>query len=177
MKGALLSKSPLEDLTLTILTRVVQASSSGELTTFVGLEYFPHGKINSVPADATPYRRDLTGGVAIIVSWDDDTPEKSKRAAKEAREIASLIGPEGEGYGNYGDGSYGAFLEAFGVDFLMKALIQYLAYMLQAPTAMLLRWKGQCPLARLKHSLAVATRECRRSKRNMTRIWFSTSGL
>ncbi|PSR79946.1 hypothetical protein PHLCEN_2v6847 [Hermanssonia centrifuga] len=107
MKGALLSKSPLEDLSLSILTRVVQASSSGELTTFVGLEYFPHGKINSVPADATPYRRDLTGGVAIIVSWDDDTPEKSKRAAKEAREIASLIGPEGEGYGNYGDGSYG----------------------------------------------------------------------
>ena len=65
------------------------------------LEYVPNDKINSIPEDATPYRRNLPGNALILVQWKDHTPEKQAAARQAIHDLATLM-PDGEGYGNYG---------------------------------------------------------------------------
>ena len=65
------------------------------------LEYVPNDKINSIPEDVTPYRRNLPGNALILVQWKDHTPEKQAAARQATHDLATLM-PDGEGYGNYG---------------------------------------------------------------------------
>ena len=96
-----MSKKPSDDLNPKIYNEILKITSSPDHVVGVLLEYFPHGKINSIPADATPYRRDLTGNTLIITQWRDDTPEKNEAAKAITHGIADIL-PKGEGYGNYG---------------------------------------------------------------------------
>ncbi|TCD62945.1 hypothetical protein EIP91_006208 [Steccherinum ochraceum] len=100
-KGVLLSKKPSDDVNPKVFDEVIKAvSSSPDHMAATVLEYFPHNKINSLPADSAPYRRDLTGNTLIIVQWQDDTPEKSRKAKEIVYAVADVL-PKGEGYGNY----------------------------------------------------------------------------
>ncbi|CAL1702341.1 unnamed protein product [Somion occarium] len=99
MKGALLSDTPSKDLRREVFDRVISLSKE-DLNVAIILELLPHDKINSVPADVTPYRRNLHGNTLILIQWKEHTPEKGKAARAAAHELAGLM-PKGEGYGNY----------------------------------------------------------------------------
>lgn len=100
-KGALLSSKPSEDVNPQRLQRVLDITkASPDFSVNFMHEYTPNKKINSVPADTTPYRRDLPGNALVVLRWKDHTPERNL----EAREIAhtlTALAPKGEGYGNY----------------------------------------------------------------------------
>lgn len=100
-KGAPLSKKPSDDLNPKKFDEILKIALSKDHVSAVLLEYFPHIKINSAPADSAPFRRDLTGNALILFQWRDDTPEKNLKAKEMAHAIADLM-PAGEAYGNYG---------------------------------------------------------------------------
>ncbi|THH28544.1 hypothetical protein EUX98_g5642 [Antrodiella citrinella] len=100
-KGALLSEKPSSDLNPKTYAHVLQLiDSSPSHTAAVILEYMPHGKINSIPADTAPYRRDLTGNALVLVQWKDNTPEANQTAKQVIYAIADVF-PKGQPYGNY----------------------------------------------------------------------------
>ncbi|KAI0074365.1 FAD binding domain-containing protein [Panus rudis PR-1116 ss-1] len=101
MKGGLLSEIPSKDLRRTTFNEIMKLAKE-DLTVTMIFERQPHQKINSVPADVTPFRRNLTGNALILIRWKDDSPEKSKAAQAAARHLATLL-PKGQGYGNYDD--------------------------------------------------------------------------
>jgi len=100
-KGALLSPKPSQDLIAHKQQRfgTIAAASPGFTITMMH-EYFPHGKINSFPSNAAPYRRDLNGNMLVVVTWKDDSPESSLKA-KEIAHACTDMAPPGEAYGNY----------------------------------------------------------------------------
>jgi len=67
------------------------ASTSSGHTTATIFEYTPNKKINSVPAGATPYRRDLPGNILVITQWLGDEPELLVAARKITHGIAELF--------------------------------------------------------------------------------------
>ena len=99
-KGVLLSNKPSEDISLEKFSRLQEIGSSPDFTVTLMHEFMPHQKINSVPADATPFRRDLPGNALIAIQWKDDTPEKSLKAKEMAHALAESA-PKEEPYGNY----------------------------------------------------------------------------
>lgn len=101
LKGVLLSDLPTRDLSRRVFDRVVQASKE-DFNVAMILEYLPNDKINSIPEDATPYRRNLPGNALILVNWKEHTPEKQEAARQTTHDLATLM-PDGEGYGNYGE--------------------------------------------------------------------------
>jgi len=114
--GAAIRGRPTETLTLKNCDHIV---SYTENDIVVGLEFFPHHKINAIDPKATPYRRDLPGNVMIIVRWKDEetedggpkiwndgAPPSVKRIAKDIKE---LVQAGGGGYANY-DSEAGIFI-------------------------------------------------------------------
>lgn len=100
-KGALLSSKPSDDVNSQRLKRVLELTkASPDFSVSFMQEYMPHSKINSIPADATPYRRDLSGNAFILLKWKDHTPENNLQAREIAHTLAELA-PTGQGYGNY----------------------------------------------------------------------------
>ncbi|KAH8091648.1 hypothetical protein BXZ70DRAFT_473549 [Cristinia sonorae] len=100
-KGVLLSNTPAGDLNITKHQRFLDITARmPDHTVSIMHEYFPHAKINSLPADATPYRRDLPGNALIVIQWKENTPENAIKAKEAAHALAELA-PEGEAYGNY----------------------------------------------------------------------------
>lgn len=100
LKGVLLSDVPSKDLSRKVFDRVMGASKE-DFNVAMILEYLPNDKINSIPEDATPYRRNLPGNALILVQWSENTPEKQAAARQTTHDLATLM-PDGEGYGNYG---------------------------------------------------------------------------
>lgn len=101
-KGVLLGDMPSRDLNRKTFDRVLEIASSKDHLTAILLEFLPHGKINSVPANATPYRRDLPGNTLILCQWKNGTPEMNQKAKEMCHAIAEIL-PKGEGYGNYSE--------------------------------------------------------------------------
>lgn len=99
MKGTLLSK-PSDDMTRSTFDKVMSFCKPGSLDVFMAFEYVSQAKVNSVPVDETPYRRDLPGNGVIFARWKDDVPGKYDEARDAAHALAALT-PEGEAYGNY----------------------------------------------------------------------------
>jgi len=104
MKGTLQSTSPSKDINPVHLSKVAALSKEHNFMVSLIVEYFPHGKINSVPADWTPYRRDLPGNALINIQWKDNSPELTQVAREVAHTLSEMM-PEGESYGNYASGS------------------------------------------------------------------------
>ena len=129
------------------------------------LEYLPHGKINSVPEDATPYRRNIPGNNLFLIQWEENSPEKQQLARRIAHDLADLM-PEGEGYGNYSKLSR------------LKGCIVYIySYFRQvASTTLLFIKTGLRPLRRFKCYSANITLSCKESKRNTIQTWCSVDG-
>jgi len=73
-------------------------------------EYFPRQKVESVPRDATAFRRELVPNALVILSWDHKARDCLEEARQLANELAStVIGvqtditpSEALGYSNYG---------------------------------------------------------------------------
>ena len=99
-KGALLHEKPSEDVTEKKLQLLLELAEDPTYTITAMHEFLPHGKINSVSPDATPYRRDLRGNAVIAIQWKDNTPEKNLRAKEITHKLAELSA-KGEPYGNY----------------------------------------------------------------------------
>ena len=99
-KGALLSKKPSDDINPQKIQRLVELVPYPDFNFMNMHEFWPQHKINSVPADATPYRRNLSGHAMIGLKWEVHSPERQKQAREIAHTIAEMYA-EGEGYGNY----------------------------------------------------------------------------
>lgn len=99
-KGMLLSKKPSDDITLEKIERLMELIPFPDFIFMNMHEYYPPGKINSVPEDATPYRRNLPGNAIIAIRWDVDSPEKSRQARDIAHAVADMYVKD-EAYGNY----------------------------------------------------------------------------
>jgi len=90
--------------------RAVELTKSTGLNCNVIYEYFPLGKVCSVPAGTTSFRRDSTPGVLIGIMWKENTENNADVARSCAHELAQIITgahPEltdvqSQGYSNYG---------------------------------------------------------------------------
>ncbi|KAI0786336.1 FAD-binding domain-containing protein [Abortiporus biennis] len=112
MTGAQLSVKPSQDLTVEHFNRIIELSGDGsQFLTAVLLELWPHNKINTIPADATPYRRDLTGNALVLVRWEGEDPALLEKAKEAVVAMKSLLTP-GQAYGNYNPDSDYAGLPA-----------------------------------------------------------------
>lgn len=101
-KGAILSRDkPSADLNYEKYNKIMEITKDTTHTTICVLEYLPNSVINSVPADATPYRRDLPGNILVHSQWLGDEPEKLTKARQLNHDVADLFVNE-VGYGNYG---------------------------------------------------------------------------
>lgn len=100
MKGTLLDKKPSLDMTQAMFDKVMSLGTPHVMDVAICFEYVSHKKVNSIPVDETPYRRNLPGNGIILVKWDDDAPEKYKYARDAAHALANMT-PAGEAYGNY----------------------------------------------------------------------------
>lgn len=106
LKGSLLSAKPSDDINPKKFQQLIEIiSGEPDYTVLIQHEFFPHKKINSIPTDATPYRRDLTGHALIVLKWKENSPEKNAKARELTHAISDMM-PKGEGYGNYGAFSF-----------------------------------------------------------------------
>ena len=105
MKGALLRKKPSLDLTQAMFDKVMSLSSPPDMNVAMAFEYISQKKVNGIPFDETPYRRTSPGNVAILIQWNDDTPEMYKTARDAAHALTDMT-PAGQAYGNYAGESH-----------------------------------------------------------------------
>ena len=77
-------------------------------------EYFPRQKVNSLPRDATAFRRELVPNALAILTWDHKTGDRLEEVRQLASEFANIIlgvqsditPSEALGYSNYGQYIY-----------------------------------------------------------------------
>ena len=90
--------------------RAVELTKSTGLNCIVVYEYFPLGKVCSVPAGTTAFRRDATPGVLIGVVWKENSEKNAEVARNCAHELAQIVtgaqpgltDVQSQGYSNYG---------------------------------------------------------------------------
>ena len=99
---------------MTTQKMVIQAGEIAEsqnLTPAIIYEYFPLSKVNSVPVNATAFRREMTPNILFIISWKDlhDRTEEARSVVKKLAQIileqqvaSGLTKSEAVGYTNYG---------------------------------------------------------------------------
>jgi hypothetical protein len=89
--------------------RFVELVKTGNFTGAIIYEYFPLEKINSVPKNATAFRRELVSSVLVNLNWDQKVQDRSEEGRKYAHELAAIIAGDGSdltnseslGYSNY----------------------------------------------------------------------------
>ncbi|KAI0722159.1 FAD-binding domain-containing protein [Cerioporus squamosus] len=87
-----------------VFERVVALSAPEAYTFGLLFEYFPLGKINAVPDDATAYRRRLAPNVLCVVYAKEESEAAFRYSRDAAHELTRLVtGKQDEevGYGNY----------------------------------------------------------------------------
>lgn len=101
MTGAQLSGIPSRELTPALLNPIQELTDENFRVNVI-MELMPHGKINSVPSEATPYRHHLSGNALILIQWFKDSLEYGPKAKEVVRELTTVLKSSGESYGNYG---------------------------------------------------------------------------
>lgn len=102
----------------------ITSVSNPKARVHIVFEFFPLGKVLSIPQGVTAFRRDPTATFALMVRWKEGyEPEQEKEVANEAISIIlneqKLAGSKGFGYGNYdpeavvGDKAKAAFAENY----------------------------------------------------------------
>lgn len=84
--------------------------TTGKYQGVIYYEYFPRRNINSVPMDATAFRRELVPNALVILTWDNKAGDCSEEARQLANELANIVvgvqsditPSEALGYSNYG---------------------------------------------------------------------------
>ncbi|RDX53253.1 FAD-binding domain-containing protein [Lentinus brumalis] len=104
MKGCFAPQPFPRTLLPQVFDRVVELSAPEAYTFGLLFEYFPLGKINAVPDDATAYRRGLAPNVLCVVYAKEESEAAFNYSRDAAHELTGLVtGKKGEeiGYGNY----------------------------------------------------------------------------
>jgi len=111
MKGAT-QVEPKSDVANKVFDAMQQMTESGDLRVAFMFEYFALRKVRSVPSDATAFcSRGPQCNVVFFGSWENDTPELSKKGKEAAHALTSLVmavekppkPDENKGYSNYDD--------------------------------------------------------------------------
>ncbi|KZT41161.1 FAD-binding domain-containing protein [Sistotremastrum suecicum HHB10207 ss-3] len=85
------------EIAVAAFQKVIETSEDGTFDSAFGLEFFPHGKISSVPLDATAFpARKSQVGVLVMARWDADGTEYADTAKKITSAIKGIF-VEGEG--------------------------------------------------------------------------------
>ena len=108
MRGVLIDDAT-KIMTAETFDKLEESLKEGPFMCSLLLEYYRHDKINSVPANETPYRRNLPGNGIALVVWDDPKPELEVKAKDIVDRLSSLVKVPGMHYGNFskcGDVSY-----------------------------------------------------------------------
>ena len=89
-----------------VFQRVVELSAPEAYNFILLLEYFPLGRVNAVPDDATAYRRGLRLNVLCLIFAKEDGEDGFNYSRDAAHELTGMItGTDGRnlGYGNYSE--------------------------------------------------------------------------
>ncbi|KAM5534865.1 hypothetical protein V8D89_011420 [Ganoderma adspersum] len=108
MKGCFLPREFPRTLLPTVFQRVTELSAPEEYNVVLLFEHMPLGKANSVPDDATAYRRNLTSNALAVVYAQEESEEVFKYSRDACHEICGLItgkAADNLGYGNYNSDS------------------------------------------------------------------------
>ncbi|KAF5378483.1 hypothetical protein D9615_007138 [Tricholomella constricta] len=70
---------------------IVEQVSSPEFKMNIIFEYFPLGKITSVPPGTTAFRRDPTPAALVIGFWQENTEANTERARALAHELSRIV--------------------------------------------------------------------------------------
>lgn len=106
MKGCFLPREFPRTLLPTVFQRVTELSAPEKYNVVLLFEHMPLGKVNSVPDDATAYRRNLTSNVLAVVYAQEESEEVFKYSRDACHEICGLItgkAADNLGYGNYSE--------------------------------------------------------------------------
>ncbi|KAF5328536.1 hypothetical protein D9758_017945 [Tetrapyrgos nigripes] len=80
--------------------KVVELTSpENDFSLVLVFEYFNLDKINSIPTEATAFRRDQSATILVNFVWNENTPENLQRARKGAGELVNIIGSAQTKYG------------------------------------------------------------------------------
>ncbi|PIL36858.1 hypothetical protein GSI_00548 [Ganoderma sinense ZZ0214-1] len=104
MKGCFLPREFPRTLLPTVFQRVTELSEPEKYNVVLLFEYISLGKANSVPDDATAFRRNLTANVLAVVYAQEESDEVFKYSRDACHEICGLItgkAADNLGYGNY----------------------------------------------------------------------------
>ncbi|TBU32020.1 FAD-binding domain-containing protein [Dichomitus squalens] len=104
MKGCFAPSEFPRALLPAVFTRTMELSAPEQYTVALLFEYFPLGKVNSVPDDATAYRRHLSPNVLSVVYYKEESDKAFKYSRDTTHELCSLItgkSADNLGYGNY----------------------------------------------------------------------------
>lgn len=90
--------------------KAIELTKNTGLNCGVVYEYFPLGKVCSVPAGTTAFRRDATPGVLVVIVWKENTNQNTEMARSSSHKLAEILAgaqPEltnvqRQGYSNYG---------------------------------------------------------------------------
>ncbi len=108
MKGCFMPREFPRTLLPTVFERVTELSAPEKYNVVVLFEHMPLAKANSVPDDATAYRRNLTPNVLAVVYSQEDSEEAFRYSRDTCHELCGLItgkSPDNLGYGNYSEWS------------------------------------------------------------------------
>ena len=106
MKGCFAPSEFPRALLPSVFARTIELSAPEQYTVALLFEYFPLGKVNGVPDDATAYRRHLSSNVLSVVYSKDGSDEAFRYSRDTAHELCSLItgkSADNLGYGNYSE--------------------------------------------------------------------------
>ena len=111
MKGIVQSK-PVISTTQAAFNQATELSASGTLEMNILYEYLSVAKINSVPTNATAYRRRPGFNILLLANWAEDTPENHNAARDGVGSLADIFSKsqadlseaDKVGYANYGMG-------------------------------------------------------------------------
>ncbi|KAI0370173.1 FAD-binding domain-containing protein [Pilatotrama ljubarskyi] len=104
MKGAFAPQKFPRTLLPKVFQRVIELSAPEDYFIGILMEYFPLHKANSVPNDATAYRRALPPNVLCAIYAKKDGEEGMNYARDAARELIGMFAERPDdnmGYGNY----------------------------------------------------------------------------
>ncbi|KAF9459412.1 hypothetical protein BDZ94DRAFT_1268376 [Collybia nuda] len=96
-----------------VFDKVIDMAKNTQIQATIIYEYFPLGKIRSIPNGTTAFRRDPTNAVLISITWEKNLVENNEKARAFAHEFAAIISggqtevsaSEGLGYSNYDPGA------------------------------------------------------------------------
>ncbi|KAF5326847.1 hypothetical protein D9619_005057 [Psilocybe cf. subviscida] len=71
--------------------KVIETVGSGKINGAVLFEYYPLQKVNTVPREATAFRREMVNNVVLILRWDQKTVDRTVEARSIGAELLDIL--------------------------------------------------------------------------------------